>query len=275
MGRFRFDREKGMTLMSQQSRFYVEAKGIKLHFLQFGVSGPQLLLLPGITSPAITWGFVGERLAHHARITILDNRGRGLSDQRPGLGHTTGDYADDAAGVIETLGLSPAIVLGHSMGARIAARLAARRSDLLRGCILADPPVSGPGRRPYPSPLQKYLDDIDAASRGDAFPTNPKFGETQNRMRREWLPTCSKEAVRLSHAAFHEDDMFADLPSIACPALLVYAGQGGVITDADAAEVVSLLKNGRKTKIDHVAHMMPFEDLEAFAAAVEPFIADA
>ena len=34
-------------------------------------------------------------------------------------------------------------------------------------------------------------------------------------MRREWLPTCSKEAVRLSHAAFHEDDMFADLPKIA------------------------------------------------------------
>jgi N-formylmaleamate deformylase len=177
--------------------------------------------------------------------------------------------------VIETLGLSPAIVLGHSMGARIAARLAAMRPDLLRRCILADPPVSGPGRRPYPSPMQKYLDDIDAASRGDAFPANPKFGDAQNRMRREWLPTCSKEAVRLSHAAFHQEDLFADLPKISCPTLLVHAGQGGVIADADAAEVVSLLKDGHKIKIDHVGHMMPFEDLDAFIAAVQPFIADA
>ena len=263
----------GVRHMSQQSRFYVEVKGIKLHFLQYGSYGPQLLLIPGITSPAITWGFVGERLARHAMITILDNRGRGLSDQRAGLGHSTADYAEDAAGVIEALGLAPAIVLGHSMGARVAARLAARRPDLMRRCILADPPVSGPGRRPYPSPLQKYLDDIDAASRGEAFAANPKFSEAQNRMRREWLPTCSKEAVRLSHAAFHEDDMFADLPKIACPTLLVYAGQGGVITDTDAGEVVSLLKDGRKTKIGHVGHMMPFEDLDAFAAAVEPFIA--
>lgn len=264
-----------MSPMSHQSRFYVESNGIKLHILQYGASGPQVLLLAGITSPAITWGFVGERLGGQARVTILDNRGRGLSDQRTGLGHTTGDYANDAAGVIEALGLSPAFVLGHSMGARIAARLAARRPDLVRRCILADPPVSGPGRRPYPSPLQKYLDDIDAASRGDTFPANPKFSEAQNRLRREWLPTCSKEAVRLSHAAFHAEDMFADLPKIVCPALLVYAGQGGVITDADAAEVVSLLKDGRKTKIGHVAHMMPFEDLDAFVAAVQPFIADA
>lgn len=261
--------------MSHQSRFYVESNGIKLHFLQYGTSGPPVLLLPGITSPAITWGFVGERLGAYARVTILDNRGRGLSDQRPGLGHTTGDYAADAAGVIEQLSLSPAVVLGHSMGARIAVRLAALRPELLSRCILADPPVSGPGRRPYPSALQKYLDDIDAASRGESFAAHPKFSEAQSRLRREWLPTCSKEAVRLSHAAFHEEDMFADLPKITCPTLLVYAGQGGVITDADAGEVISLLKEGRNIKIGHVAHMMPFEDIDAFVAAVQPFIAGA
>jgi len=261
--------------MPQQSRFYAEAKGIRLHFIQYGDAGPKLLLIPGITSPAITWGFVGEQLGRFAQVTILDNRGRGLSDQRAGLGHTTGDYADDAAGVIEALGLAPAIVLGHSMGARVAARLAAARPDLMRRCILADPPVSGPGRRPYPSPMQKYLDEIDAASRGEAFPANPKFGEEKNRLRREWLPTCSKEAVRLSHAAFHEEDMHADLPKIVCPTLLVYAGQGGVISDADATEVVSLLKDGRHIKIGHVGHMMPHEDLSAFVAAVKPFITQA
>jgi N-formylmaleamate deformylase len=262
----------GPSFMSKQNRFYVEVKGVKLHFLQYGASGPQVLLIPGIISPAITWGFVGERLARNARITIIDNRGRGLSDQRTGLGHTTGDYAEDAAGVIEELGLAPAVVLGHSMGARVAARLSAQRLDLVHRCILADPPVSGPRRRSYPSPLQGYVEDISAASRGAAFPANPKFGEERNRIRREWLPTCSKEAVSLSYAAFHNEDMHADLPKIVCPVLLIYAGQGGVVTEEDAAEITSLLKNGRKIKIDHVGHMMPFEDLEAFVTALQPFI---
>jgi hypothetical protein len=38
---------------------------------------------------------------------------------------------------------------------------------------------------------------------------------------------------------------------------------------------VSLLKRGHKTKVGHVGHMMPFEDLDAFVAGVMPFIADA
>jgi hypothetical protein len=38
---------------------------------------------------------------------------------------------------------------------------------------------------------------------------------------------------------------------------------------------VSLLKHPSKIKIDHVAHMLPFEDLDAFVAAVQPFMMQA
>jgi N-formylmaleamate deformylase len=258
--------------MSDQKRFYVTWKGIKLHVLEFGSSGPNVLLIPGITSPAITWAFVARRLAEKARVIVLDSRGRGLSDQRNGLTHTTGDYAEDAAGVIQELGLGPAVVIGHSMGARVAARLAAVHPALVSRCVLADPPVSGPGRRPYPSKLQKYLDAIDQASRGEPIPVRPSFTTEQVRLRAEWLPTCNKEAIVQSHRAFHEDDLFADLPNVTCPTLLVYAGQGGVIEDEDAEEITSRLQSGSKIKIETVGHMMPFDDLELFLGAVAPFI---
>jgi N-formylmaleamate deformylase len=139
-------------------------------------------------------------------------------------------------------------------------------------CVLADPPVSGPGRRPYPSKLQKYLDAIDQASRGEPIPVRPSFTAEQIRLRAEWLPTCNKEAIAQSHRAFHEDDMFADLPNVTCPTLLVYAGQGGVIQDEDAEEITSRLQSGSKIKIEPVGHMMPFDDLELFLGAVTPFI---
>ena len=258
--------------MVHQDRFYADVQCIRLHFLQYGASGPQVLLLPGITSPAITWGFVAERIAAHVRVTVLDNRGRGLSDQRSGLGHSTGDYARDAAGLIEALGLAPAVVLGHSMGARIAARLCATHGTLVRGCILADPPVSGPGRRAYPSGIQKYLDHIDMASRGEDIPAGPNLSAAQMRLRKEWLPTCSKEAVALSHQAFHEEDMFADLAQINCATLLVQAGVGDVIRDSDAEEILGCLKNGSKIKIEGAGHMIPFDNLDAFIGAVVPFI---
>jgi N-formylmaleamate deformylase len=141
--------------------------------------------------------------------------------------------------------------------------------------VLADPPVSGPGRRPYPSPLQGYLERMEAASRGEIGPpSNRPTPETpeQIRLRVEWLPTCSREAVIGSHRSFHEEDVMADLPRIACPTLLLYAELGGTITDAEANEIMGWLQNGTARKLQGVGHLMPWFDLDLFIAEIRPFI---
>src|SRR5690606_7834786 len=102
-----------------KSRF-VQANGLRHHLLEYGPKdATPVLILPGITSPAPTWEFVARELADDYRVFTADIRGRGLSDTPPS-GYTLPDYAADAAGVIEALGLDRPIVLGHSMGARIA-----------------------------------------------------------------------------------------------------------------------------------------------------------
>ena len=50
-------------MAGKQTRFYVVTNGVRLHYLEFPGDGPPLVLLPGITSPAANWGFVGEALA--------------------------------------------------------------------------------------------------------------------------------------------------------------------------------------------------------------------
>lgn len=255
-----------------QTRFFASPNGVRIHFLEYGARGPNVLLVPGITTPAILWGFVSERLAAYAHVIALDNRGRGLSDQRPGLGYTLDDYAADAAGVIEALALTDTVVLGHSMGARIGIRLAAKHPHLLSRLVLADPPVSGPGRRPYPNPLQQYLDNIDMASRGEPLPPSKLYTPEQLLLRTEWVASCSKEAVSETHRHFHDEDIFGDLPRIACPTLLLYAGQGDTIRDGEADEIRRGLRDGRKAKLDAVGHMMPWFDLELFLRSVEGFI---
>lgn len=261
--------------MPEQRRFYAQVDGVRLHFLEFGSAGPNVLILPGITTPAILWRFVAIRMAVDAHVLILDNRGRGLSDQRPSLDYTLDAYARDAAGVIRQLGLQEPVVLGHSMGGRIGIRLAAWYPDLVDRLLLADPPLSGPGRRPYPSPLEQYLERLDAAAHGEPplpLGRGTPETETQRRLRAEWLPTCSREAVVASHEGFASEDVFADLPRIRCPTLLLQAELGGTIEDAEAAEVAALLRNGRVQKLAGVGHLMPWFDLDAFLEAIRPFV---
>jgi N-formylmaleamate deformylase len=234
-----------------------------------------LVLIPGITSPAVSWEFVAERLADRNDVYVLDNRGRGLSQGGASLSYRLDDYAADTAGLIRALRLERPDIVGHSMGARIAVRLAARSPECIGRMVLVDPPVSGPGRRPYPSPLQYYLDALDAASRGEGLEEMKKnlpWSDAQIEQRMEWLPTCDRTAIIESHRSFHEEEIHSDLPSIAAQTLLLYAEKGGTVTEGDAEEIVHALRHGSKQRVDGAGHMIPWDRLDAFISAVQAFL---
>ncbi len=139
----------GMSPLAPEG-FNIRANGIRQHVLRYRGSGEPLVLVPGITSPAITWGFVAERLTEAFDTYVVDVRGRGLSSTGPGLDYGLDAMADDLSGLIEALGLDGATVLGHSMGARIAIRAARRKPVGMKQLVLVDPPVSGPAGAPIP-----------------------------------------------------------------------------------------------------------------------------
>jgi N-formylmaleamate deformylase len=255
---------------------HVVTNGIRLHYIRLGKGKPPLVLIPGITSPAISWQFVGERLAEDNDVYILDNRGRGLSQGGPDLRHRLDDYARDTEGLVRGLGLDRPAIVGHSMGGRIAVRLAALAPDCVGKLVLVDPPVSGPGRRPYPLPIDWYLDSIERVSRGEGFEEMKKalpWSEEHLELRMEWLPTCDRTAIIESHKSFHEEEIHSDLPRIRSDTLLIYAEKGGTISESDADELVHALKNGRKQRIDGAGHMIPWDKLDAFVSAVRSFVA--
>lgn len=184
--------------------------------------------------------------------------------------------AADLNGFVRTLGLHDVTVVGHSMGARIAARAAARGMTGLKRLALIDPPVSGPGRRPYPGQLPWYVDSIRAATDGmDAEAMRafcPTWTEEQRALRAEWLHTCYEPAIVQAHAGFHEDDFHADLPRIAVPARLMVAGKGDVIRPEDEAEIRQLLPQVRVSRVPDAGHMIPWDDFEGFFAAFGEFL---
>lgn len=128
--------------------------------IRYEGKGPELLLIPGVFSPAITSGFVAERLAEAFNVHVLDVRGRGLSETGD-LDNTLDSMAADAVALAEQM--DRPIVMGHAMGARTSIRAVATRHETFKGAILVDPPVSGPNRRHYPSAWQWYGDSIKMA----------------------------------------------------------------------------------------------------------------
>ncbi len=255
----------------------VYANGIRQHYLRFPGDAGTVALIPGITSPAATWAFVARGIASAGfDVIVIDVRGRGLSESGPGLDYGLDSMAADLNGLVQALGLRNFALMGHSMGARIAGRAAARGLKGLERLVLVDPPVSGPGRRAYPGQLPWYVDSIRAATRGmDAGAMQafcPTWTEEQRAIRAEWLHTCYEPAVVQAHAGFHEDDFHADLPGITVPTLLMVAGRGDVIRPEDEDEIRELLPSVQVARVAGAGHMIPWDDLDGFYAAFGDFL---
>ncbi|CAN7712407.1 alpha/beta hydrolase [Phyllobacterium sp. LjRoot231] len=252
------------------------ANDIRQHYLRYGGKGRPVILIPGITSPAVTWGFVAERLAERYDVYAVDVRGRGLSSTGPDLDYGLDSMAEDVIAFAQALDLDSPALLGHSMGARIAMRASTSAEASFSRLALIDPPVSGPGRRPYPSKLPWYVDSIRLSVKGiDAEGMRafcPTWTDEQLKLRAEWLHTCYEPAIVTAFEDFHKDDIFADLPKLARPAMLMVAGRGGVIEPVDEDEVRSLCPTIEIVRVPNAGHMIPWDDFEGFFTALGDFL---
>ncbi|VFR36590.1 Hydrolase, alpha/beta fold family functionally coupled to Phosphoribulokinase [plant metagenome] len=261
---------------------HVHANGIRQHYLRYGgndgarAARDPIVLIPGITSPAVTWGFVAERLGKHFDTYVLDVRGRGLSSSGPGLDYGLDAQAADVLAFTQALGLSRYSLLGHSMGARIAVRAARSQPEGLERLVAIDPPVSGPGRRAYPAKLPWYVDSIRQATLGmDAEAMRafcPTWTDAQLRLRAQWLHTCFEPAIVQSFEDFGRDDIHADLPRIKAPMLLMTAERGDVVNDADVAEWQGLAPQTQHVRVAGAGHMIPWDNEAGFHAAFGEFL---
>lgn len=254
----------------------VRANGIRQHYLRYGGKGRPVIIVPGITSPAVTWGFVAEHFGRQFDTYVLDVRGRGLSEASDALDYGLDACADDVGAFAEALGLEGCALVGHSMGARIGVRAARRHPARLERLALIDPPVSGPGRRRYPAKLDWYIDSIrlmrDGAGVEALRPFSPTWTDAQLQLRSEWLHTCSERAIVASYDGFHEDDFHADLPFLKQPTLLMVAGRGGVIQPEDIDEMSRLMPALEIAHVPGAGHMIPWDDEAGFLSAFGGFL---
>jgi 3-oxoadipate enol-lactonase len=103
-----------------------------------GGNGQPVMLLHGwfATADLNWWPMYGELVKAGYRVLGIDHRGHGRG-LRPMVPFRLADCAADAAGVLRTVGATPAHVVGYSMGGAIAQLVARDHPDVINGLVLS------------------------------------------------------------------------------------------------------------------------------------------
>lgn len=126
-----------------------------------------LVLVHGATFRSEDWENILPRLATRYRVVAYDQRGHGKSGRAADYGVCA--LADDLTRVLRDLVKTPAIVVGHSLGAAAALVAAVREPALFKGLVLEDPLLARYGEHWRADYFTKLRAALDHAGSGAAF----------------------------------------------------------------------------------------------------------
>lgn len=111
--------------------------GLNIHYVRAG-QGPDLVLMHGIASNLGQWQLsILPALVEDFRVTMYDLRGHGYSDMPP-RGYTPDHMVGDFSGLMDSLPIERASILGHSYGGVVALYYAVLHPERVNKLIIAD-----------------------------------------------------------------------------------------------------------------------------------------
>ena len=260
--------------MSNWNTATCAANGINIHYIRTGEGKPSLIFLHGLMTNGACWTPVAHILAEKYDVIMTDARGHGKSSV-PDFGYRYEDHADDVVGLINVLGLTSPIVIGHSMGGMTAAVVASRNPRLLGGLILVDPSFLS-------LEVQRQVRDSDVADQHRRLLTrtltelvaDAQIKQPHRSLRMIELIALAR--MQTSMAAFDvltppNPEFMQLINTIDIPSLLVI-GDAGVVSLALAEELQRLNSKLQVHIIENAGHGLPYDQPEKLALVVLDFL---
>ena len=220
-----------MSELVQITRFDVEVSGGSLACFRFGKSDATQIAIAvhGITSNSRAWLPVARALGDEVALVAIDLRGRGRSSCLSGP-YGIEAHVRDLRAVIDALGLERALLVGHSLGAYIVARLADSHPDRATSLVFVDGGLPIPGS-----------EDVDLDTFLGPALARLKLRFTDRKAYREWWR--KHPALRAGDVTDDDLDAYADHDLVGTPPDLrssvveaaVRADSADVARGADAA----------------------------------------
>ncbi len=134
----------------------VKVKDAEIYYEAHGQGQPFLFFSETACDGEIWKLFQVPEFSNDHRVIVHDSRGTGRSS-KPSIDYTTRMFCDDAVAVLDDLHVQDAIVLGHSMGGRVAQWLALEYPERVKKLILASSGASFPGPPGLPLAMCKEM----------------------------------------------------------------------------------------------------------------------
>lgn len=118
---------------------FVTVNGLRIHYLEWGTSGKQpLILLHGIARVAHTFDHLAPHVSQNHHVFAVDMRGHGDSGWDPQGAYLVEDYVRDIEGLVAQLQLRNVVLWGNSTGGRVAQVFAGSHPELVSAVIVED-----------------------------------------------------------------------------------------------------------------------------------------
>jgi esterase len=271
---------------------FITVHGLPLHYVEWGQPGtPSLVLLHGFQSNAHTWDTFSAAMAGTYHVVALDQRGHGDTGWASGGDYASGSFIRDIVGCIEAMQLAPAMLVGHSMGGRHAAMVAADHPDSVRKLVIVDTPAELPpqmmavlSQQPETAespPEETFATFEEVIANGMAqYPLTPEaelrhanyhnlYRGSDGKWRWRWDPMLL--VSRRRHRSL-QGDLYAYLQRVSCPTLLIRGASSPLLTPEVARKMLEALPNGRMVEIPAAAHTVNADNAAEFERVTAAFL---
>jgi non-heme chloroperoxidase len=253
--------------------------------LEYAEQGPadgsasiNVLMLHGITDSWRSFEPVLPHLPRAWRVVSLTQRGHGGSSL-PQAEFSARAFAADAAAAIAALGLPPAVVVGHSMGATHALRLAIDHPELVLAVVAAGAFASfadKPDLLRWVAREIATLGEVVPRALAEGFQRDTVAGPVADGLIETMVDECLRTSAPVWRGAFAgllAEEIDAELPRITAPVLLPWGDADIYTLEDDQQRLVRAMPQAVRSIYRGVGHALHWEQPERFARDLAAFVA--
>lgn len=273
--------------------------GVDLHLLEWSREGVPLMLVHGFGNEAHIWDDFAPIAAPHYRVLALDLRGHGDSDWALHGEYEYAHHVADLEAVTEGLGIERMVLVGHSLGGRVAMLYAAAHPEQMAGLVIVDsaPDLDARGTTRIQLDVGQHKDPSFGSVAEFETTLLHSYPEAQphaiKRMAHHGLKQrddgryilkmdpalrgavaqTSTPAERAQYEERIRGELWDALKNTPCPTLVV-RGAASDIMSADVADkmVEDVLPKGRLAVVPQAGHSVMTDNPKGFREAVSGFI---
>lgn len=267
-------------------RGIIKVNGLNLFYRDAGSDNQSILCLHWKWGRGETWTDLMARYKERYRIIAPDQRGHGLSD-KPIAQYAGEDFAADMHGLIKLLKCDPVIAVGHSIGGRNAAYLAALYPHAVKSLVILDAKSEGPERlsslspdqvpsidsltESWPTPYSSYAEAIKDLSNRFSHESNIRY------FLESLIETVDGYDFLFSRYAMSAIDIYYQgryhiLKQIQSSVLLIRAKNSWYLSKEEADKMKALIRHCTYFEISDSDHMVYADNPDEFYPVFEQFI---